>query len=64
LKRSLNKFLEKVKDDKPPFVHKIHKRQLSLGDIRQEVPAPVARSNHQTPASLFHLKEQAVGLEI
>ena len=39
------KFLKKVKEDKPPFVHKIHKRQLNLGDIRQEVPAPVARSN-------------------
>lgn len=38
-------FLNRVKEGKPPFVHKIHKRQLNLGDIRQEAPAPVARSN-------------------
>ena len=46
------KFLKKVKEDKPPFVHKIHKRQLNLGP-------------DQTPGSLFNLKnEQAACLEI
>ena len=46
------KFLKKVKEDKPPFVHKIHKRQLNLGP-------------DQTSGSMFNLKnEQATCLEI
>lgn len=37
--------LERVKEDKPLVVHRFHKRQMSLGDTRQKVPAPVSRSN-------------------
>lgn len=37
--------LERVKEDKPLVVHRFHKRQMSLGDTRQKVHAPVSRSN-------------------
>ncbi|XP_062208834.1 protein WEAK CHLOROPLAST MOVEMENT UNDER BLUE LIGHT 1-like [Phragmites australis] len=37
--------LKKVKEDKPLVVHRLHKRQMSLADTRQKVPAPVSRSS-------------------
>uniref|UniRef100_A0A0A9FG51 Uncharacterized protein n=1 Tax=Arundo donax TaxID=35708 RepID=A0A0A9FG51_ARUDO len=36
--------LKGVKEDKSPVVHRLQKRQMSLGDTRQKVPAPVSRS--------------------
>ncbi|PWZ20464.1 Protein WEAK CHLOROPLAST MOVEMENT UNDER BLUE LIGHT 1 [Zea mays] len=37
--------LKRLKEDKPLVVHRFHKRQMSLGDTHQKVPAPVSRSN-------------------
>ncbi|KAL6660232.1 hypothetical protein ACP70R_002354 [Stipagrostis hirtigluma subsp. patula] len=36
--------LSKVEQDKPLVVHSLHKRQMSLRDTRQKVPASVSRS--------------------
>ncbi|XP_044376683.1 protein WEAK CHLOROPLAST MOVEMENT UNDER BLUE LIGHT 1 [Triticum aestivum] len=37
--------LQKVKEDKPRFMHRLPDRQMSLRDTRQKMPAPVRRLN-------------------
>ncbi|KAJ1298488.1 hypothetical protein BS78_01G457400 [Paspalum vaginatum] len=37
--------LKRAKEDKPLVAHLFHKHQMSLGDTRQDVPAPLTRSN-------------------
>ncbi|CAN6296257.1 unnamed protein product [Urochloa humidicola] len=37
--------LRRVKEDKPLIVNRSHKRQMSLGDTQQKVPAPGSRSS-------------------
>ncbi|XP_062216617.1 protein WEAK CHLOROPLAST MOVEMENT UNDER BLUE LIGHT 1-like isoform X2 [Phragmites australis] len=36
--------LKGVREDKPQVVHRLKKRQMSIGDTRQKVPTPVSRS--------------------